>query len=149
MLNETFSVIFKHCDNSWPVWHHYVNGTTYDPCFFKAISGWTTRRLLRHHDTMLLHINTVLILMASFYRVGKIVPPLMIQVSCRTVKQMFSPAFSLVWLISFRALSLDKWFVLIPWCPKFHGSKALYVSNIYDFGYLLALIQPFWFISVW
>ena len=116
---------------------------------FKAISGWTTRRLLRHHDTMLLHINTVLILMASFYRVGKIVPPLMIQVSCRTVKQMFSPAFSLVWLISFRALSLDKWFVLIPWCPKFHGSKALYVSNIYDFGYLLALIQPFWFISVW
>ena len=37
--------------------------------------------VMGHHDTMLLHINTVLILMASFYRVGKIVPPLMIQVS--------------------------------------------------------------------
>ena len=38
--------------------------------------------VMGHHDTMLLHINTVLILMASFYRVGKIVPSLMIQVSC-------------------------------------------------------------------
>ena len=43
--------------------------------------------VMGHHDTMLLHINTVLILMASFYRVGKNRAPSYdtSQFSCRTV----------------------------------------------------------------
>ena len=67
--------------------------------------------VMGHHDTMLLHINTVLILMASFYRVGKIVPPLMIQVR-RDSAQKYDPNkeelyFFLVLIIAVAYSTLD------------------------------------------
>ena len=57
---------------------------------YLVLFGLGPPAVMGYHDTMLLHINTVLILMASFYRVCKIVPLGMIQVR-RDSAQKYDP----------------------------------------------------------